>query len=110
VHGGQQLARVVAASAGGPLAAPLVGEAEPGQPVVAHPGGDDRRPWLDMAGDEGMQRRSGPVSQQRHAAPAGAPLHRPRVTAAMCAFPLTSAVTERDAGPRNLRLGPVRVA
>jgi hypothetical protein len=66
VHGGQQLARVVAASAGGPLAAPLVGVAEPGQPVVAHPGiGDDRRPWLDMAGDEGMQRRSVPVSQSR---------------------------------------------
>src|SRR6266576_3488450 len=34
VHGGQQLARVVAAGAGSPLAAPLVGVAEPGQPVV----------------------------------------------------------------------------
>ena len=56
---------------GGPLAAPLMGVAEPGQPVVAHPGiGDDLRARLDVVGDEGMQRGGGPVSQQRHAAPA----------------------------------------
>src|SRR5262249_16402734 len=54
-----------------PLAAPLVDVAEPGQPVVAHPGiGDDGRPRLDMAGDERVQRGGGPISQQRHAAPA----------------------------------------
>jgi hypothetical protein len=47
VHGGQQLARVVAAGAGSPLAAPLVGVAEPGQPAIAQPGvGDDRRARL----------------------------------------------------------------
>jgi hypothetical protein len=56
VHRGQQPARVVAAGAGSPLAAPLVHVAEPGQPVIAHPGiGNDRRTWLDMSGDEGMQ-------------------------------------------------------
>jgi hypothetical protein len=35
VHPGQQLARVVAAGAGGPLAAPDMGITEPGDPVVA---------------------------------------------------------------------------
>jgi hypothetical protein len=67
----QQLARVVAAGEGGPLAAPLVDVAGPGQPVVVHPGvGDNCRARLDVAGDEGMKRGGGPVSQQRHA-------HRP---------------------------------
>jgi len=52
-----------------------------GQPVVAHPGiGDDGGARLDVTGDEGMQRGGGPVSQQRHAAPARSPslcdLHR----------------------------------
>ncbi len=51
VHRGQQLTRVLAAGTGSPLAAPLVDIAEPGQPVVAHPGvGDDRRARPDVAG------------------------------------------------------------
>ena len=32
--------------------------------------GDDCRPWLDVLGDEGVQRGSGPVAQDRHPAPA----------------------------------------
>src|SRR3974390_3894895 len=62
---------VVAAGAGGPLAAPLVDIAEPGQPVVAHPrGGDDRHAGPDGPGDERVQRGGGPVGQHRHPAPA----------------------------------------
>ena len=53
VHGGQQLAGVVPAGAGGPLAAPLVHVAEPGRAVGAHPGtGDDRGARLNRAGHE----------------------------------------------------------
>src|SRR5450755_2701785 len=57
VDPGQQLAGVLPAGAGGPLAAPDMGVTEPGDPVVAHPAvGDHRRPWLDVAGEEGAQR------------------------------------------------------
>ena len=74
VHCGQQLARVVAAGAGRALAAPLVDIAEPGQPVVAHPGaGDHPRARLDMAGHERVQRGRGRVGQDGHPAPADSP-------------------------------------
>jgi hypothetical protein len=57
VHPGQQLAGVLAAGAGGPLAAPDMGITQLGDPVVAHPGvGDHRRARLDVAGEEGAQR------------------------------------------------------
>src|SRR5580700_7128334 len=45
----QQLAGVLPAGAGGPLAAPDMDITEPGDPVVAHPGvGDHRRARLDV--------------------------------------------------------------
>ena len=50
--------------AGRPLAAPLVDIAEPGQPVVAHPGvGDHSRARLNMASHEQVQRGRGRVGQ-----------------------------------------------
>ena len=92
VHRGQQLARVLTAGAGRALAAPLVDIAEPGQPVIAHPGvGDDRRARLNMAGDERVQRGRRPVRQQRHPAPAD---------------PLRPFDLHRDAGQDLLAPGP----
>jgi hypothetical protein len=92
VHGGQQLAGVVPAGAGGPLAAPFVHVAEPGQAVVAHPGvGDDRGARLDRAGHERVQRSGRAVGQHRHPAPAD---------------PLRLVDLHRDAGEHLLAAGP----
>ncbi len=74
VHFGQQLAGTLTAGTGGPLAAPVVGVAEPLQPALALPGvGDDPRTGLDVTGYEGVQRGAGCIGQQRHPAPASAP-------------------------------------
>src|SRR6266568_1229585 len=74
VHGGQQLAGTVAAGPGGPLAAALVDVAEPGKPVVTHPGvGDHPRTVLDVPGDEGVQQGGGAIAQDRHPGPAVSP-------------------------------------
>ena len=56
MDGGQQLAGVVPAGAGGTLAAPLVGVALARQAVVAVPAvGDDAAAGLDGAGYERVQ-------------------------------------------------------
>src|ERR1019366_2760702 len=69
VHSGQQLAGVVPAGASRPLAAPVVGVAEPVDAAVALPGvGDHRRARLDVPGDEGVQRRGGSIGQDLHPA------------------------------------------
>ena len=69
VDPGQQLAGVLPAGAGGPLAAPDMGITEPGDPVVAHPAvGDHRRARLDVAGEEGVQRAGRGVGQDLHPA------------------------------------------
>ena len=92
MDGGQQLAGILAAGPGGPLAAPLVGIAEAIQPAVALPGvRDDPRARPDVTGDEGMQRSSRRVSQDRHPAPAD-PLRLPH--------------PGRDAGEHLLAPGP----
>jgi hypothetical protein len=71
VDGGQQLAGILAAGAGGPLAGPLVVVAEVIQPAVALPSvRDNPRVRLDVTGHEGMQRGSGRAIQDRHPAPA----------------------------------------
>src|SRR2546430_1809724 len=69
VDPGQQLARVLPAGAGGPLAPPDMGIAEPGDPVVAHPAvGDHRRAWLDVAGKKAGQRAGRGIRQDLHPA------------------------------------------
>ena len=56
VHGRQQRGRVLAAGPRSPLAAPLMGVAELGEPVIPHPGiGDHCRCRGDMISDEGEQ-------------------------------------------------------
>ena len=71
VNGGQQLAGILAAGAGGALAALFMGVAEAVQPVIALPRvGDDAGARLDVAGDERAQRGSRRVRQDRHPAPA----------------------------------------
>jgi hypothetical protein len=66
VDGRQQLYGVVAAGAGGSLAALLMRVAQSGDAVVALPGvGDDGRAGLHVVGDEGMQRGGGHIGQRR---------------------------------------------
>ena len=66
---GQQLAGVLPAGAGGPLTPPDMGITEPGDPVLAHPAvGDHRRAWLDVAGEERVQRVGRGAGQDLHPA------------------------------------------
>ena len=56
VHAGQQLAGIVTAGGGGPLAAPVVEVAQLVDALITRPSvGDDRRADLDVIGDELMQ-------------------------------------------------------
>src|SRR5680860_881577 len=68
---GEQFTGVLPASASGPLTAGFVGVAEFVDAAVAGPAvGDHPRAWLDVFGDEGMQRPGRPVGQDRHPGPA----------------------------------------
>jgi hypothetical protein len=69
VYPGQQLTGIFPTSTSGPLAARFVGVTESADTPVGRPGiGDHLRPWLDVLGDEGVQRGGGDVRDYRHAA------------------------------------------
>ena len=71
MHRGQELAGILPAGPGGPLAAPLVDVAEFLQPLVALPAvGDDSRARLDVIGHERVQRDGRRIGQRPHPAPA----------------------------------------
>ena len=92
MYGGQELVGILAAGAGGALAAPLVAVAEPVQSVVAQPRvRHDVGSGLDVVGNEGVQGPGRPICHGRNPAPAE---------------PARLANLDRDGGEHLLAPGP----